>query len=103
MNNTLILTQTQVEHIEQSLRDLSHKLQSGLNKLSKIESYLYDDDATSSVGMVARQREHEKRIDKLENESMQRKKIWATFGLIAGIVGTALVEFIKWMFTNHKP
>ncbi len=101
MNNT-ILTLTQVEHIEQSLRDLSHKFQSALNKLSKIENYLYDDDETSQPGMVQTQRNHEKRLEKLENESMQRKKIWATFGIVAGIIGTALVEFVKWLFTNHK-
>ncbi len=103
MSNAATLTPIQMEHIEQSLRDLSHKLQSGLNKLSKIESYLYDDDETSSKGMVQVQREHEKRIDKLESESMQRKKIWATLGLVAGIIGTALVEFIKWLITSHKP
>lgn len=97
------LTYTQVQHIEQSLLELRGKLQTGLNKLTKIESYLYDDDETSSPGMVQKQRDHEKRIDKLEQESMQRKKIWATFGLVAGIIGTALVEFVKWLFTNHKP
>ena len=101
--NDLTLTQTEVQHIEQQLKDLSHKLQSGINKLVKIESYLYDDDETSSPGMVQKQRDHEKRLSKLEQESMQRKKIWATLGLVAGIVGTALVEFIKWIFTNHKP
>lgn len=89
-----------MQHIEQSLLELSGKLQAGLNKLSKIESYLYDDDETSSPGMVQKQRSHEDRIKKLEDESMQRKKIWATFGIAAGIIGTALVEFIKWLFTK---
>lgn len=100
---TYNLTVKQVEQIQQSIRELGGKIQSALNKLTKIESYLYDDDDTSSLGMVAKQREHEKRLTKLENEGMERKKIWATLGIVAGIVGTALVEFIKWLFTNHKP
>ncbi|MES2287363.1 MAG: hypothetical protein V4547_16845 [Bacteroidota bacterium] len=102
MNSVINLTATQVEQINQSIRELGGKIQTALNKLGKIESYLYDDDETSSKGMVQVQREHEKRLDKLEGESMQRKKIWATFGLVAGIIGTALVEFIKWLFTNHQ-
>jgi len=101
--NELSLTNRQVQHIEQSLLNLGTKLQDGLNKLTKIESYLYDDDDTNTPGMVQKQRDHEARLTKLENESMQRKKIWATFGLVAGVIGTALVEFIKWLFTNHKP
>jgi hypothetical protein len=32
---------------------------------------------------------------------MERKKIWAALGFTAGIVGTALVEFVKYLFTSH--
>lgn len=103
MNNQLILTPTNVEQINQSIRDLGSKIQTALNKLGKIESYLYDDDQTDTPGMVQKQRDHEKRLTTLENESRERKKIWATFGFSAGIVATALFEFIKYIFTNHKP
>lgn len=74
-----------------------------LSKVTKIESYLYDDEATNNPGVIARQRDHEKRLAKLEDESMVRKSIWATLGVLGGIIGTAVVELIIWLFKNHKP
>ena len=68
-----------------------------LSKVTKIESYLYDDEETNNPGVIARQREHEKRLAKLEDESMVRKSIWATLGLLGGIIGTAVVELILWI------
>lgn len=72
-----------------------------LNKVTKIEMYLYDDDDTNNPGLIAQQRAHEKRLDKLENESMVRKSIWATLGLLGGIVGTAVVELILWLIKRN--
>lgn len=102
MDNTIKLTPNQVEQIRQELQTLGNKVQSVLNRLTKIETYLYEDSQTNTPGVIAKQRDHEKRITKLENESMQQKKIWASLGLIAGVVGTAIFEFIRYLFTNHK-
>lgn len=72
-----------------------------LNKLTKIELYLYDDEETNNPGAIARQRDHEKRLSKLEDESMVRKSIWATLGVFGGIVGTAVVELIIWLVKRN--
>lgn len=72
-----------------------------LSKVTKIENYLYDDDDTNSPGVIARQRDHEKRLSKLEDESMFRKSIWASLGLLGGVVGTAIVELILWLIKRN--
>lgn len=72
-----------------------------LSKVTKIESYLYDDDETNNPGVIARQRDHEKRLAKLEDESMFRKSIWATLGVLGGVIGTAVVELILWMIKRN--
>lgn len=72
-----------------------------LNKLTKIELYLYDDEETNNPGAIARQRDHEKRLAKLEDESMVRKSVWATLGILGGIVGTAVVELIIWLIKRN--
>jgi len=100
MNDTLTLKQ--VDHIEQSLRDLSHKLQAGLNKLSKIESYLYNDDETDTIGIVKQVKDHSERLAELEREDVKTRKFLKWLAVGAGVVGTVLFEFIKWLFTNHK-
>lgn len=79
--------------------DIQHTI---LTKVTKIESYLYDDDDTNTPGIVARQRDHDERITKLERESMVRKTIWGTLGVIGGTVGAAVVEVVIWIFKNHK-
>lgn len=97
------LNPKQVEQIQQSLNELKRDMKEGVAKIRKIESYLYDDDETSSPGMVQRHRELERRVDKIEEEATVRKRIFATLGIIGGAVGMALVELIKYLLSTHKP
>lgn len=101
--NDVTLTQPQVEHIENQLRDLSHKLQAGLNKLSKIESYLYNDDNTDTVGLVKQVKDHCERLDEMERSEKRTRSFMKWLAVLAGAIGTVIFEFGKWLFTNHKP
>lgn len=97
------LNPKQVEQIQQSLNELRKEVRTGVDKLRKIESYLYDDDDTSSPGMVQKQREHEIRIKALETESVVKRKVWAAFGIVGGTLATLLFKLIEWILSNHKP
>ena len=104
MNNiNHISPPTLEQNIIHALAKLTKEVEAVIKKLTKIESYLYDDTATSSKGVIAQQREQDKRIRKLENESKVRQGMWTAFGTAGGIIGMALWEFVKWLFTNHKP
>lgn len=101
--STINLTANQVEHIENQLRDLSAKLQMGLNKLSKIESYLYNDDDTDTVGLVKQVKNHCERLDEMERSEKRTRSFLKWLAVLAGAIGTVMFEFGKWLFTNHKP
>lgn len=96
------LNPKQVEAIQQSLNELKRDVKEGVTKIRKIETYLYNDNETSSVGLVQQVRQHEDRLDKIEEESTVRKRVFATLGIIGGAVGMALVELIKYLLSNHK-
>lgn len=84
---------TDLEQINRTLHQIDQKL-------NKIESYLYNDDATDSLGLVNQVRDHSDRIDRIEEEGRVRKRVMAGIGMIAGFIGMAVVEIIKWLFTQ---
>lgn len=100
---TYNLTINDVEQIQQSIKELGGKLQSALNKLSKIESYLYNDDETDSVGIVKQVKNHTERIEELERTEKKTRVFLKWLAVLAGAVGTVIFEFVKWIFSNHKP
>lgn len=72
-----------------------------LEKLTKIEAYLYFDKETNTPGLVERMREYEERLERLEEDNSVKKKVWAVFGMIGGSVVFFVVELIKWLANNH--
>lgn len=97
------LNPKQVEHIQQSLNELKKEVRSGVDKLKRIESYLYDDEMTDAPGVVKQVRDHAKRIEDLERSESKTRKFLKGLALLAGTVGTIIFEFLKWLFSNHKP
>ena len=91
----------ELEQIQKSIARIEGKLDKGLIDIRKIESYLYDDDHTSTPGIVQQVREHNNRIGKLEDEEKVKKRVFAIVGGTAGVIGTAIVEFCRWLYTYN--
>lgn len=95
------LTKQDVEKLQAAIDRVEHKVDNMRQGMQKMERYLYDDDDTSSSGIVSTQRNHGDRLSVLEEDKRVRNRLLITLGTIGGLVGTALLEFIKWMFTMH--
>lgn len=98
------LTKEDVQRLQQSIDRVEKTLGEALNELrfdlKKIEGYLYDDDDTSTPGIVQKVREHDNRLYKLEEEERTSKKVLAFLGMLGGGIGMAIFEFLKWLFSN---
>jgi hypothetical protein len=73
-----------------------------LDKVIKIESYLYNDIATNRPGVVQRQEDMDTRLEKLETEATVKKKVWAIFGMVGGGLMMLIIELVKWLIHNQK-
>lgn len=94
------LTKEDVQRLELSIQRVEKKLGELSLDIQKLESYIYDDADTNTPGIVQRVRDHEKRIEKIEEYERFKKRTMALIGTTGGAVGMALIEFIKWVFAN---
>lgn len=84
----------------QELENINQRLAALEQGIHRIESYLYDDNSTSSPGMVQRVRNHDKRIGELEEEKRTQKKIFVWLGLIGGSLSGIIFQLIQWYITK---
>lgn len=83
-----------------------HQLQQAISllerKVDKALSYLYDDNDTSTPGLVQMCRDHEKRLEEIEEQIRQDnkdRKRWASFfGVIGGGVVVLVAKLIEKYF-----
>ena len=95
------LTREDVQRLEQSIQRVEKKLGELSLDIQKLESYIYDDADTNTPGIVQRVRDHEKRIEKIEEDERFKRRTMALIGTGGGAFGMALIELGKWLFT-HK-
>ena len=73
-------------------------------KIDKALSYLYNDVNTDTPGLVQMCRDHEKRLEEIEeqmrNDNKNRKKWSSFFGLIGGAVVMLIAKLIEHYFTK---
>lgn len=93
------LTKQDVQQIQQAISRIEKKVDDGLlemrEDLRKIEMYLYNDSSTDTMGVIQQVRNHEKRIDGLEEESRFKKRVMAGIGILSGAITTLIYELIK--------
>lgn len=71
-------------------------------KIDKALFYLYNDANTATPGLVQMCKDHEKRLEEIEeqirNDNKNRKKWSSFFGLIGGAVIMLLMKIIEYFF-----
>lgn len=97
------LTYSQLEHLQQSVNELTVKVETAIKKLTKLESYFYKDEEADSMGIIKQVKQNTQRIDELERTEVKTRKFLKWLAVAAGAAGTIIFEFIKWIFSNHKP
>lgn len=88
---------TELEQIQKSIDGVNKKLDTALQKISKVESYLYNDDATDSLGLVNQVRKNTGDISEIKEENRVRKRVLAVIGIIAGFIGMILGKALGWI------
>jgi archaellum component FlaC len=94
------LTKQDVERLELSIQRVEKKLGELSLDIQKLESYIYDDADTNTPGIVQRVRDHEKRIERIEEDERFKKRTMALIGTTGGAFGMAIIEFVKWIISN---
>jgi hypothetical protein len=73
-------------------------------KVDKALSYLYDDVNTSSPGLVQMCRDHEKRLEEIEEQirsnERDKKKLSSFWGIIGGAVVMLIAKLIEYFITK---
>lgn len=73
-----------------------------LEKVTKMERYLYYDKETNTPGVIERMHELEKQVEDMKQEQSVKRKVWAVFGGIGGGFVMIVIEVVKWLANNHK-
>lgn len=73
-------------------------------KVDKALSYLYDDVNTSTPGLVQMCRDHEKRLEEIEEQirsnKRDRKKMSSFWGIIGGATAMLVAKIIEYLITK---
>lgn len=73
-----------------------------LEKVTKMERYLYYDKETNTPGVIERMHELEKQVEDMKQEQSVKRKVWAVFGALGGGFIMIVIELIKWLAANPK-
>lgn len=87
---------------KQDLQKLQADILGLQQKIDKALFYLYNDANTGTPGLVQMCKDHEKRLEEIEeqirNDNKNRKKWSSFFGLIGGAVIMLLMKIIEYFF-----
>lgn len=97
-------TEIILARIDQTLQSLvsSHKelksdIKPVIEDVQRIKLHLYSDSYTGAAGVIKTVSEHGNRIEVLENNQENSKKVMAIWGTIGGAILTGLIKLISWL------
>lgn len=89
---------------KQDMQKLQADIVALQTKIDKALSYLYNDVNTDTPGLVQMCRDHEKRLEEIEeqmrNDNKNRKKWSSFFGLIGGAIVMLIAKLIEYFITK---
>lgn len=94
------LLKYQLQQMNNNVQQLSSDVRHLTTVVGKLETMLFHDEKTGSVGVMKRMDNVEQRIDKLEEKERFKTKLWAIATSVGGVVSVGLWKLIEFLVSK---